>query len=429
MTVLEADLTWTGTAFEAGVRVPIDAAGRIASPGGSAEEPVRRLRDRALLPGFVDAHSHAFQRGLRGRGERFPAGAGSFWTWRDAMYALVDSLGSRALRELTRQAFREMLAAGITTVGEFHYLHHEQDGAGWELDDCVLDAARETGIRLVLLQVYYRSGGFGQPLRGPQRRFDGRSLGAYWEQMDALAGRLDGTRESLGAAPHSLRAVGLEELSALHAEARGRGLVVHMHVEETRKELEDCRAVHGRTPLELLLEHLELDRGFTAVHCTHGEPAALSAFLERGASLCLCPLTEANLGDGIPRLPQRLPRDALALGTDSTARISMIEEMRWCELAQRLAREERGRLAGPDGDVSRTLLAAATSGGARSLGVDAGALEPGRWADLVELDLSSDELAGWTPDTLLDSLVFGASERSLAATWVGGKRVFERRSG
>jgi formimidoylglutamate deiminase len=422
MTVLEADLTWTGARFESGVRVALDADGRITAVGALREPPSERLRGLALLPGFVDAHSHAFQRGLRGRGERFSAGAGSFWSWREAMYALVDELDAGTLRALSARAFREMLAAGITTVGEFHYLHHGKGGADWALDEAVIAAARETGIRLVLLQVYYRTGGIGKPLERAQQRFDGRSLEEYWRQLDALRARLDPARVTMGVAPHSIRAVELDELVELHARARKRGLVVHMHVEETAGEIQECRAAHGRTPMELLAARLDLDAGFTAVHATHTAPEQLGFYLNSGANLCLCPLTEANLGDGTPVLG-RVPRDGLCFGTDSNARLSMLEEMRWAEYGQRLAREERGVLVDEHGEVARRLLAAATLGGARSLGVRAGAIEAGAWADFVALDLAALELAGWTSETLLESLVFGASERALAGTWVGGRRV------
>jgi formimidoylglutamate deiminase len=382
----------------------------------------------AHLPGFVNAHSHAVQRGLRGRGERFPAGAGSFWTWREAMYRLVEELDHDALRALTERAFREMLAAGITTVGEFHYLHHAGDGdpAGdWALDRAVIDAARATGIRLVLLQVYYRTGGIGLALEGAQRRFDGRSVDAFLARADALRSELDPARETLGIAPHSLRAASLDEIARLHSEARARDLVVHMHVAETRKEVADVRAAYGRAPLELLVERLDFGRGFTFVHGTHALPELVRAAFERGASLCLAPTTEANLGDGIPRL-ERVPEGQLAHGTDSNARISMLDEMRWAEYGQRLLREERGAFASPAGDVARSLLVAATAGGARALGIHAGALEPGAFADLVAIDLAAPELAGWEADTLLESLVFGAGERALAGTWVGGRRVCAR---
>jgi formimidoylglutamate deiminase len=420
--VLEADLTWTGERFEAGVRVALGADGRIAAVGEGAGPTSQRLRGRALLPGFVDTHSHAFQRGLRGRGERFPAGAGSFWTWREGMYALIDELDGKALHELCLRAFREMLAAGITAVGEFHYLHHEGAGRGWELDRALLSAARESGIRLVLLQAYYKTGGIGKPLQGAQRRFDARSLREYWAELERLGRELDPARQSLGVAPHSLRALAPDELVLLQREARARGLVCHMHVAETRREVEDCRAAYGHSPLRLLLERLDLDGLFTAVHGTQAEPAELAELLGRGANLCLCPTTEANLGDGLARL-DRPWSGALALGTDSNARISMLEEMRWCEYGQRLRREERGALLDGTGAVAQSLLAAATRGGARSLGLPCGAIEPGAWADLVELDLGASELAGWSADTLPETLVFGCGERVLAGTWVGGRRV------
>ena len=359
MTVFEADLTWTGARFEPGVRVAVGADGRITALGALREPPNERLRGRALLPGFVNAHSHAFQRGLRGLGERFEQGAGSFWSWREAMYALVEELDAARLRALSLAAFREMLAAGITSVGEFHYVHHGTSGADWALDEAVLDAARESGIRLVLLQVYYRTGSIGKPLAGAQLRFDARSFEHYWRRMDELARRLEPARQSLGAAPHSIRAASPDEIARVQAEARARGLVVHMHLEETRKEIEDCRAAFGRTPVELVSERLELDAGFTAVHGTHTGVERLGAFLDAGANLCLCPLTEANLGDGIPELA-RGPTQGLCLGTDSNARISMLEEMRWAEYAQRLARERRGVLADGEGQVARVLLDAAT---------------------------------------------------------------------
>lgn len=420
MTVFEADLTWTGAGFEPGVRLAVNDEGRITAVGDLHEEPGERLRDVALVPGFVNAHSHAFQRGLRGHGERFPSGAGSFWTWREAMYGLVDTLEPASLRALTERAFREMLAAGITSVGEFHYLHHQEPG-DWALDEAVLEAARATGIRLVWLQSYYRTGAIGQPLEGAQRRFDAGAMDGFLARLDALARRLDPTRESLGVAPHSIRAASLEDIRLLHGEARARGWVVHMHVGETRREIADCRAAYGQSPLELLIEHLEIGAGFTLVHGTHSIPELLRAAFERGASLCLAPLTEANLGDGIPRL-ERLPEGVLALGTDSNARISMLEEMRWAEYGQRLAREQRGFFTDASGEVARTLLGAATRGGARSLGLAAGALEPGHWADFVAVDLAAPQLAGWTPETLLEAVLFGADERVLAGTWVGGRR-------
>jgi len=430
--VLAADLTWTGAGFEAGVRVEIDAAGRIAAlarrqPGAGDDavgENLTRLPRRALLPGFVNAHSHAFQRGLRGLGETFPAAAGDFWSWREEMYALVARLYEERLYDLCLAAFREMRDAGITAVGEFHYLHHhDPDRLDFVFDEVVLAAAAAAPIRIVLLEVYYASGGIGRPLAGAQRRFATPSPDLYWRQMDHLAGRLaaDGS-QSLGAVAHSIRAATPAEIAALHAEARRRGLPFHMHVEEQRQEIDACRAAYGERPMALLLDGLEISDAFTAVHCTHTEPAHLERFVAAGGNVCVCPLTEANLGDGIPPLAAvAAARRRLCLGSDSNARISMLEEARWLEYAQRLAGERRGALRDDAGRVGPVLLAAATSGGARALGLDGGEIAAGRWADLVAVDLDHPSLAGAEADSLLDALLLGGADGALAASCVGGR--------
>ncbi len=416
--VVEADLAWVGEGFRAGVQVRVDGDGRIAEVGALGLAPTERLTGRALLPGFVSAHSHAFQRGLRGKGERFPEGSGSFWSWREAMYALVGGLDPERFLDLTTQAFRELRAAGVTTVADFHYLHHAGPGLDFALDELVLKAARAAGIRLALLETYYRTGGIGRPLEGPQRRFATPSPDRFWRQVDRLAPLLDPATQSLGVAVHSLRAATPDEISDIAAEARRRGLVVHMHVEEQRREIDDCVAAYGRRPLALLLDTLELGPHFTAVHCTHSLPSHLELFFATGATACICPLTEANLGDGIPPLSASA---RLCLGSDSNARISLLEEMRWLEYAQRLRTETRGHLRDPQGAVSPTLLAAATTGGARSLGVAAGAIQPGLWADFVAVDLAAPSLAGHDPATLLDALLLGAPDDVIAATCVGGR--------
>ncbi len=418
--VLAADLTWVGGGFRTGVQVEVDAEGRLAAVGALGLSPTVRLAGRALLPGFVTAHSHAFQRGLRGRGERFPAGAGSFWSWREAMYGLVGGLDPAAFHRLTLQACREMRAAGITTVGEFHYLHHAEDGEDFALDELVLAAAREAGVRLVLLETYYRTGGIGRPLEGAQRRFSTSSPERFWEQVDRLGPLLDASTQSLGVAIHSLRAATPEEMAEVHAEARRRGLPVHMHLEEQRQEIEDCVAAYGKRPLALVLDTVEAGPHFTAVHCTHSAPGELARLLAAGGNVCVCPTTEANLGDGIPALPGVPATGRICLGSDSNARIAPLEEMRWLEYGQRLRQESRGLLRDPTGAVAPSLLAAATLNGAAALAVDAGEIRPGLWADLVAVDLAAPALAGWQPETLLDALIFGAAEDVIAATCVGG---------
>lgn len=419
--VLEADWTWTGGSFASGVQVRVSGDGRIEAVGALGLSPTRRLAGRALLPGMVDAHSHAFQRGLRGRGERFPGGAGSFWTWREAMYGLVERLDEAGFRRLCLQAFREMRAAGITTLGEFHYFHHlEPEAEDYRFDDLLIEAADEAGLRLVLLQTYYRTGAVGQPLEGGQRRFRTESPETYWRQMDALAERLR-PGQSLGAVVHSLRAASLEDLSAVYDEARRRDLPFHIHVEEQRREIEEALAYYGRRPMTLLLETLGTATDVTAVHCTHTDPEDLDRFAAAGGRVCLCPTTEGNLGDGIAPLPRmRAAGIPICLGSDSNARISFLEEMRWLEYAQRLATESRGVLRDPEGRIAHTAFGAATLGGAEALGIETGAIEPGRFADFLAIDLESPCLAGWEPETLLDSFVFGAGEEAIAATCVGG---------
>jgi formimidoylglutamate deiminase len=426
-TVLAADLTWTGERFEPDVQVAVGEDGRIEAVGSLGRAPDVRLRNRALLPGLVNAHSHAFQRGLRGRGETFPAGSGSFWSWRDAMYGLVGRLDATEFQALCLQTFREMRAAGITAVGEFHYFHHHETGSDYAFDDLVLAAAAEAGIRIALIEVYYRTGGVGQPLEGPQRRFGSRSPEAYWEQMDHLAARLDPRRQSLAASVHSLRAAGPEDLAAVYEVARRWDLPFHIHVEEQRREIEDVLAYYGKRPMALLLETLGTAMDLTAVHCTHTDAEEMDRFLAAGGMVCLCPLTEANLGDGIAAVPRARPASgAFCLGSDSNARISLIEEMRWLEYAQRLATESRGLLRDEEGSTARILLQAATAGGARSLGIETGRIAPGLWADFAAIDLEAPSLAGSTPETLLEALIFGATEEVVAATCVGGEWVEHR---
>ena len=418
--VIEAELTWTGRGFEAGRQIVVGEDGRIDEVA-TGRAATRRHPRAALLPGFIDTHSHAFQRGLRGHGERFPAGMGDFWTWREAMYALVERIEADELFRLSAQAFREMRDAGVTTVGEFHYLHHATPDTEYDFDRVVLEAAAAAGIRIVLLQTYYATGGIGRPLGPAQRRFRSAGVDAYWTQMDRLAPTLDSRTQSLGAVAHSIRAASVEDIVALHAEAQRRGLRFHMHVEEQRREVEECVAVYGRPPMRVLTDVLDIGGNLTAVHCTHTEPDDMRRFLEAGGTVCVNPLTEGNLGDGLPTLePVSLLAGRLALGTDSNARISLIEEMRWLEYGQRLRTEKRGALRDGEGKVAPTALDAATVGGARALGVEAGRIEAGYWADLAVLDLEHPSLAGCDAEHLAEAIVTGADNGVVLGTYVGG---------
>lgn len=419
-TVLEADLTYVGGAFQPGIRVDIDPTGTITAVGSDAPAPTTRLQGRALLPGFVNAHSHAFQRGLRGHGEQFPRGSGTFWTWRDAMYQLVATLDKRQLRSLCRDAFREMLAAGITTVGEFHYLHHIGTEP-FEADRIVLEAAADVGIRIVFLSTYYRTGGINEALNQHQQRFATASLDAFWSNMDALRASCASPTQTLGVAAHSIRAVPLDELRELYDESARRALPFHMHVEEQRREIDATRAIYRLSPLALLNERLPRKHHLVAVHCTHSVPHDLGPFVSRGGGVCVCPLTEGNLGDGIPRWDALPPLAALSLGTDSNARISFLEEMRWLEYVQRLAREQRGVFVDTQGDSVAALIQIATLGGAHALGVRAGAIEVGRLADFVSIDLNHPTLAGATPETLPATMVLGSDSSVIDRVCVGGR--------
>ena len=353
--VIEADLIWTGRRFESGKQVVVAENGRIDSVTTGHEATSRHPR-AALLPGFINTHSHAFQRGLRGHGERFPAGMGDFWTWREAMYALVERLDEKELSRLSVQAFEEMRDAGVTTVGEFHYIHHATGGTDYDFDRVVLDAAAAAGIRIVLLQTYYATGGIGQPLGPAQRRFRSPDVEAYWKQMDRLAPALDPRTQSLGAVAHSIRAATIQDIAAIHTEAGRRGMQFHMHVEEQQREVDDCVAAYGRRPMRVLLDSLEIGGNLTAVHCTHTSPEDMRRFLEAGGTVCVNPLTEGNLGDGIPTLEpvsvltdrlgarHRLQRAHLADRGDALARVRPAAAHREARRA-----EERGRARRADG--------------------------------------------------------------------------------
>jgi formimidoylglutamate deiminase len=420
--IIEADLTWTGEEFEAGVQVEIGRDGRIARVGSGLAgrgRAGRRLRGKALLPGFVNVHSHAFQRGLRGEGETFArARAGSFWTWRQSMYVLVERMDETTMHALSLQAFSEMRAAGITAVGEFHYLRHDDPAGGYGFDEVVLHAAAEAGIRIALLCAYYKTGGVCEPLAAAQTRFATPAIDEFWARFDRLAGAIDPATQSLGIAPHSIRAVPPEDLAMLAEEARRRGLVVHMHVEEQPAEIEACLKAYGRTPMAIVNDIGPGPR-FTAVHCTHTSDEDMRRFVAGGGRVCACPLTEGNLGDGIPLARRNVA--ALCLGTDSNSRLCYFEEMRWLEYAQRLATGTRGVIVDERGRCAAALLRAATVNGAVSLGIDAGRIAPGMHADMVAIDLDAPELRGWTRETLAETIVFGAGNACIAGTCVGGR--------
>ena len=420
--VIEADLTWTGRRFEPSLRVAVDAEGRIEAVGDDLDEPTLRLHGGALLPGFVNAHSHAFQGLLCGRGEHYPDGAGDFWSWREAMYGLVDELDEDGFRSACHHAFTEMRREGITTVGEFHYLHHVGDETDFDLDAVILEAASEVGIRLVLLNTLYVAGGFAEPLQGTQRRFDGGSLEGFLAHTDSLAQAMDPSLQTMGLAAHSMRAVPIDLIQSLYEASMERGWTFHMHLEEQPAEIEACLAAHGRRPMAIVNERLEVTHRLTAVHCTHTANADLDEYLEAGGNVCLCPITEANLGDGFASVRRILRGEGcIAMGTDSNDRLSMLEAIRWLELGQRACLGRRGVCRDDAGDVAGNLLRFATEHGARSLGLKAGRIAKGHVADFTLIDIQTPPLAGCDVPDLAPAMVFGADARVIAGTCVAGR--------
>jgi formimidoylglutamate deiminase len=416
------------------VALNVDDRGRVSSIGEPAAGATRiRLAGKALLPGLVNAHSHAFQRTLRGRTEwRREGVAETFWSWREQMYRVAGGLGPEGLRIVARSTFTEMLLAGITTVGEFHYLHRDLNGRPYEdpneLGWQIRAAAEEAGIRLSLLRVAYRRGGRSSGLEGAQRRFDSGDPEEFMRDTEALAARASEDRLfSVGVAPHSVRAVPVELLGDLAREARRHGWPIHMHVAEQAAEVTASLAEHGRRPVEILADRGLLGPDFTAVHAIEILPHEAAALGQALVTVCACPTTERNLGDGV--VPARLLQDCgvtLALGTDSQVQIDLLEDARELEAHLRLTLGQRAVLArkGDDPmDLARTLFAAATTGGARALGLPVGDLVASAPADFFTVDLRDPSIVGCDDAALLSALVFGLSPRAVRDVAVGGRLV------
>jgi formiminoglutamate deiminase len=369
------------------------------------------------LPGLANAHSHAFQRAFRGKAE---AGRGTFWTWREEMYAAAARLDPDSYFALARATFGEMALAGVTGVGEFHYVHHAPDGTPYEdpnaMGEAVLAAAGEAGIRITLLDTCYLHGGIGEALGEGQRRFSDGTVERWAERVGALG---SGPRARVGAAIHSVRAVTPAEAATVAAWAREREAPLHAHLSEQPAENEACRAAHGRTPTELLAEAGALGERFTAIHATHPTEGDRRLLGEAAVTCCFCPTTERDLADGIgPAAALREAGARLAVGSDSQAVIDLFEECRAIELDERLARLERGISEAP------ALLAAATADGHRAIGwPEAGAIERGRLADLVNLSGAGVRLAGIAPATAAASIAFAATAADVTTVIVGGELV------
>lgn len=409
-------------------RWDVDAHGVIVAAGAAdtlVTPTADRVRDfgRALVvPGFVNAHSHAFQRAIRGATHRRIGDHDDFWSWRTAMYDRAMALDPDGLYAVTRAAYREMLRAGYTTVGEFHYVHHQPDGRPYddanEMSWQVVRAAADVGIRLVLLEVYYERAGAGGAALPEQRRFCDGSTDAYLNRIEAL--RHAGVR--VGVAPHSARAVGRDALAALAAGAARHGMVAHAHVSEQQRENDECLAEHGCSPTRLFADTGFLDRPatFTAVHATVTTDDDLLAL--GGQHVCVCPTTEADLGDGLVAATALRARGVtLAVGSDSNAVIDPIQEARLLEMGERLRTRRRICLADRDTALGLGLLAIATRGGASSLGLtDTGSLAIGEVFDAAVIDRRHPMLADVDDGYLLDALLTCATASVVSHVVVGG---------
>ena len=381
------------------------------------------------MPGIPNLHSHAFQRGMAGLAETAGPAGDSFWTWRDIMYRFVDRLTPDDLHAIAAMAYVEMLETGFTRVGEFHYLHHDRDGARFadpaEMTVAIVRAAQETGIALTHLPVFYAQGGFGgAPAGAGQRRFvhDLDGFAALLDRVEDALRELPDAR--LGIAPHSLRAVTPDQLTAVAALAGGRP--IHIHVAEQMREVNDCLAWSGRRPVDWLLDHCDVSPNWCLVHATHMTPGETRALARSGAVAGLCPITEANLGDGLFPAPDFVAAGGrYGIGSDSNVRIDAAEELRWLEYGQRLAAQGRNLLStAPGTNTGGAIVRAAVAGGAQALGVAAG-LAPGAAADFVSLDPEHPAMAAASADRCLDAWVFAAGSSAIAGVWRRGLQLVE----
>jgi formimidoylglutamate deiminase len=431
MNYLAPAYLYTPAGLEADRVLAIADDGLISAVLSRKEQPsvTEELPGVALLPGFVNTHSHVFQRALRGHTHCALADRDTFWTWRHAMYAEAGRLDPDLLYAGAVQTYREMLAAGYTTVGEFHYVHHQPGGQPYAnpnaMAEAILAAGRVVGIRVVLLMAAYAQSGFNQPPTEGQLRFCDPSVEAYLERVERL--RQDGV--PLGVAPHSVRAVPADWLSALAEYSRQHALPLHIHVDEQVAEQEQVRAAYNCSPVEVLERAGALSAWTTVVHATHADETELDLLARRGCVVCVCPTTEGDLGDGIAPYAQLLAAGIpLAIGADSNTRLDPLEELRWAEYSARM-RYQRRRVLVPAGFASPGpyLLNAGTRQGARALGLSAGELAAGQPADFVAVDLAHPALAGWTGEDLLDTLIFGADAGVITGTWVQGHKVSPER--
>lgn len=420
-----ATRAYLDTGWATDVRLTVDGT-TITDIAPNSTPQAGDTRVDTLLPALSNLHSHSFQRAMAGMTEFRSAGRESFWTWRDLMYRFLDHLTPDHIRAIAAQAFVEMQSAGYAAVGEFHYIHNAQGGAKYddpaELSAQIMHAAKTTGIGLTHLPVLYTYGDVGAtPLAGGQMRF-GNSVEDFltlWDRCKTLARDLP-SDTTVGIAPHSLRATNPDDLAALlnHIQTGP----VHMHIAEQTAEVDAVTATLGARPVDWLLQNADVNGRWCLIHATHMTEAETTQLAQSGAVAGLCPVTEANLGDGIFNGRDYLAKGgAFGLGTDSNVNISLTDELRTLEYSQRLHHRERNVLAPADGSTGTTLYTQAAQGGAQALARDAGTIAVGKLADLVAIDSSHPRLCGLRTNQLMDGLVFAANDSVVTDLWSAGR--------
>ncbi len=396
---------------------------------GAAAQPGDTHVD-VLLPALANLHSHSFQRAMAGRTEYRAGGQDSFWTWRELMYRFLDHLTPEQYEAIAALTFMEMMEAGYASVGEFHYVHHQPGGAPYdslaELSLRVMAGAKETGIGLTHLPVLYTYGGAGkQPLAGGQLRFgnDTDRFAQLLAEARSAAQEL-GRDAMVGIAPHSLRAVCPETLARVLPLAEDKP--IHIHIAEQPREVAEIKTWLGARPVEWLLANAPVDAQWCLIHATHMTEDETLRMAQSGAVAGLCPITEANLGDGPFNGPQYLAAGGrFGVGSDSNVRISLVEELRTLEYSQRLRDLARNVLVPGEGSVGETLYLGAAKGGAQALGRDAGRIAVGALGDLVAVDRAHPALFGLPEGQLLDGFCFAADDHSVSDVWAAGRHMVQ----
>jgi formimidoylglutamate deiminase len=431
-TLYKPELVYANGRFvsDRGVLVSEDGQYLDAPEVNTASPRIVDLKGKALLPGFVNVHSHSFQRLIRGKAESRIVSGKDFWSWRGTMYHAARRLDPQDVYDVARMAFLEMVLAGTTTVGEFHYLHNAPGGQPYDdpnlLSKQVIAAAQSVGIRIVLLRTAYLRSGYELPPDPGQIRFF-ESTNAFLENMKALVRESSATPREVrfGVAPHSVRAVPLAELKEIAAWSRENMLPLHMHVAEQVAENAACLREYGFTPVQLLSKEGLLGPDFTAVHAIHISADEIAMLAEANAAICSCPTTERNLGDGIIAADRVMEAGInIAFGSDSQAQIDPLEDARELDYHLRLERQERAIL---DPLATKTLASqlfdCATLHGARVLNLPGGDLTPGSYADFFTIDLNDVSIAGHSADDLLPIVVFALNRSAIRDVVVNGRFI------